>query len=386
MYKIINFLEWLFRKLALRIQFSILINNFNSQLNGIRIKNKSLFKTGYDNQLKKQYVKKWSVFNHPFSTEPFKVYSSSSGIASADYVPDNIFYWIIEPSINRLRTNFAYADKNFYEKFYTPGFFPKGILHCINNGFYDGNYQLIPSLDRITLENLLSGQGQVVLKPSTDSRGGRNIQIFTRTNGSFVNKANETLSSEYLNRIRNSDFVVQERIAPHPFYDRFNHTSLNTVRIMTYKSVKTGNIEVLCSLLKMGKPGSQVDNLHSGGAIVALSDSGELSDFGICSDGTFVHHLFSEPGTKLSDIGTVYNYDKLVEAAKTVASQVLNFRLISFDMCIDSTGSPRVIELNLGNQGTAFFQACRGPLFGDFTDEILDYCLANKKVRNQILL
>ncbi len=386
MYKLINFLEWFFRKLALRIQFYILINNLHKQLIRFRIENKSLFQAGYNKQMLKQYVKKWSVFRHPFSTDPFKIYSKTSGIESADYVPDNIFYWIVEPTLNRLYTNFGYADKNYYEKFYTPGLFPKGILHCINHGFYDGNYRLIPSLDQDTLQNLLSDHSQIILKPSTESSGGRNVQLFTGTNGSFVNSAHETLSAEYLNRIRNSDFVIQEKIIPHPFYERFNPTSLNTVRLMTYRSVVTGKTDVICGLLKMGKPGSIVDNLRSGGAIVALSKTGELSDFAVCHDATIIRHLYSDPGTRLTDIGRVYNYDKLVDAAISVASQVLNFRLISFDLCIDSTGSPRVIELNLGNQGTAFFQACWGPLFGEFTDEIIAYCLKNKKTRNHVLL
>ncbi len=386
MYAFLNFLEWLFRKLALRIQYFRVIQNYNKRIIPFRKKNKSLFKAGHDKQMLKQFVKKWSVFKHPFSTETFKIYSLTSGISSADFVPDNLFYWIIEPTLNRLKTSFAYADKNLYEKFYTPEFFPKGILHCINHSFYDCNYKLIPSLDQDTLEGLLTEYRQITIKPSMDSRGGRNIQFFTRTDGSFINRENETLSGEYLNSIRNTDFIIQEKIISHPFYARFNPTSLNTVRLMTYRSVVTEKIEVVCSILRIGGPGSLVDNVHIGGTAVALSKAGEINHFGVCNDGTLIQYICADPGIELKNIGLAYNYNRMVEAARIVASQVLNFRLISFDMCIDSTGSPRIIEINLSNQGTALFQVCRGPLLGDFTDEIVDYCLMNKKVRNHVLL
>jgi hypothetical protein len=386
MYAFLRFFEWLFRKLALRIQYYRVIQNYNKRIIPFRKKNKSLFEAGHDRQMLMQFIKKWSVFKHPFSTEIFKIYSLTSGISSANFIPDNLFYWIIEPSLNRLRTSFAYADKNFYEKFYTPEFFPKGILHCINHSFYDSHYNLIKSLDQDLLKSLLADYRQIVIKPSTDSSGGRNIQFFTETDGTFVNPQNEILSSEYLNRIRNSDFVIQERIISHTFYARFNPTSLNAVRLMTYRSVVTEKIEVVCGILKVGAPGSNVDNLHAGGTVVAISKSGELSHFGVCGDGTLIHHLCADPDIELKDVGLAYNYDRMVDAATITASQVLNFRLISFDMCIDSTGSPRIIEINLSNQGTALYQVCRGPLLGDFTDEILEYCLVNKKIRNHVLL
>jgi hypothetical protein len=386
MYGFLRFLEWLLRKLALRIQYYVVIHSYHKRIVRFRIKNKDLFKAGYDRQMLKQFVKKWSVFKHPFSTEPFRVYSVTSGISSANFVPDNLFYWIIEPTLNRLKTNFAYADKNFYEKFYTPELFPRGILHGVNNNFFDCDYGLINTLDQDLLENLLADFTRVILKPTLDTRGGKNIECFERVNGAFINNSNQRLSPEYLNKMRNSDFIIQEAIASHPFYSHFNPSSLNTIRMITYRSVKTGNIEVLCGIIRFGVPGCLTDNMHSGGAAVGITESGDVCSFGIDADANIIYHVPHNPSIRFSDIGKAYNFDRMADAVRKIASQILNFGLISFDVCTDESGCPRIIEINIGNQESAFIQAINGPLFGDFTDEILDYCLMNKKVRSPVLL
>ncbi len=155
---------------------------------------------------------------------------------------------------------------------------------------------------------------------------------------------------------------------------------------MTYRSVKTEKVDVACGIMRIGPPGSIVDNLHSGGTAVGLSSTGIVNSFGLDADANIVYHPHSNPDIKLGDIGPAFGYDRMVEAARQVALQALNFRLISFDICIDHTGAPRIIELNLGSQGSAFLQACNGPLLGDFTDEIIEYSLINKKIRNHVLL
>ncbi len=386
MHAFLRFLEWLLRKLALRIQYYIVIINYHKRIVRLRIKNKDRFKAGHDKQMLKQFVRKWSVFNHPFSTGPFKIYSVISGKSSADYVPDNIFYWIIEPTLNRIKTNFAWSDKNFYEKFYTPELFPRGILRCVSNSFYDREYRLINPLDRDTLDTLLTEFSRVILKPAQDTSGGKNIECFERVNGTFLNGSGQKLTIEYLHKLRSSDFIIQEAIVSHPFYSRFNPSSLNTIRLITYRSVRTGNIEVLRGIIRFGTPGCLTDNIHTGGAAVGITESGDLSSFGIDANAKIIYHVPHDPSVRFSEIGKALNFDRMADAARKVASQILNFRLISFDVCTDVTGAPRIIEINIGNQETAFIQAIDGPFFGEFTDEVLEYCLANKKIRNHILL
>ncbi len=155
---------------------------------------------------------------------------------------------------------------------------------------------------------------------------------------------------------------------------------------MTYRSVQTEKIDVVCGILRIGPPGSLVDNLHSGGTAVGLSHEGVLNPFGLDADANIVYHPHANPDIRIEEIGKAYGFDSMVEAARHVASQLLNFRLVSFDICIDDKDAPRIIEYNLSPQGSAFLQACNGPLLGGYTDEIIDYSLHNKKMRNHVLI
>jgi hypothetical protein len=386
MYRFLKFLEWFFRKISLKIQYYVVLNNYLNKIKRFELCNDNHLKSDHSKKMLKEFVRKWSTFKHPFSNEQYKIYSSISGIPSADFVPDNIFYWIIEPTLNRLKTNFAYSNKNFYEKLYTPEFFPRGILHCINNEFYDSDYHLIKSLNQDIIENLLTDYNQVILKPALETSSGRNVKLFVRNNAIFTNGKGEELSADYLNKIKKSDFILQEKVKSHPFYAQFNYSSLNTVRLMTYRSVKTDKIDIVSGMLRIGEPGSVVDNRCAGGAAVGLSRSGKINSRGINGNCNIIKHLPANPDIRFDEIGVAFNYDLMVNAARKVSSQILNFRLISYDLCIDSEDSPRIIEINLGNQGTTSLQALNGPLFGEYTDEIIEYSLKNKKIRNHVLL
>ena len=78
----------------------------------------------------------------------------------------------------------------------------------------------------------------------------------------------------------------------------------------------------------------------------------------------------------------VPGYDKLIKLAETLHDRFLNFtRLISWDFAIDADGDPILIEMNATHGGISFHQMCNGPLFGDLTDEVLEYVRTHKRKR-----
>ena len=50
----------------------------------------------------------------------------------------------------------------------------------------------------------------------------------------------------------------------------------------------------------------------------------------------------------------------------------INF--IGWDICFNEQNEPIVIELNSSQPGVIGEQLCTGPIFGDRTHEVLDYC------------
>ena len=64
--------------------------------------------------------------------------------------------------------------------------------------------------------------------------------------------------------------------------------------------------------------------------------------------------------------------------AKAIASSFLYHRLIGFDFCVDEDSKVILIEANLYDIGISH-QMLSGPLFREYTDEIIEYCARNKK-------
>ena len=77
------------------------------------------------------------------------------------------------------------------------------------------------------------------------------------------------------------NFIIQKYIDQHHWFARFNESSLNTVRVLTYRRIKNEEAVVLHRLLRAGRPGSVVDNQASGGIACAIDTDGRLMSFGI---------------------------------------------------------------------------------------------------------
>ena len=127
--------------------------------------------------------------------------------------------------------------------------------------------------------------------------------------------------------------------------------------------------------MRIGGKGSVVDNAHAGGCYV-----------GIHSDGSFCKEVLDQFGVKRTvfngidfSLGSyVYpNWGKVIEFAKSVGKYVPHHRLIALDIVLDRDNEPHLIEFNIEAYSSWLFQYTIGTAFGEYTDEILDYCKEN---------
>lgn len=51
---------------------------------------------------------------------------------------------------------------------------------------------------------------------------------------------------------------------------------------------------------------------------------------------------------------------------------------------IDYLGNPRLIEYNISAFSTWLFQFTTGAAFGDYTDEVIEYCVKHKEEATRI--
>lgn len=213
----------------------------------------------------------------------------------------------------------------------------------------------------------------LIIKDSKDSSGGKGISKISSS------KANiDRIKADFDSR--NGDFVVQECISQSLEMAKFNPSSINTFRITTlYLNGKYS----LCNIcMRMGREGSTVDNWGSGGIIIGVNTDGSLKDTAYdirlnkykSSNGiTFKGQVIKEIPSILKEIEIAHkNYFSLC-------------KFIGWDICIDENNEPVLIELNSSQPGVIGEQICNGPIFGDRTEEVIEYCRSKKFEYNRAL-
>ena len=181
-------------------------------------------------------------------------------------------------------------------------------------------------------------------------------------------------------RRRKGDFVVQQFISQHSSFARFNTSSLNTLRVTSL--YLNGKFSTLSIALRMGQPGMAIDNWGGGGLIVGVNVDGSLFEKGY--DNNFKpfksHNGVVFKSTILSQIPS------LLELLKELHSTNFSLcKLIGWDITYDESNEPVIIELNSSQPGLIAEQACTGPIFGDRTEEVVQYCARKHEFYNRSL-
>lgn len=129
--------------------------------------------------------------------------------------------------------------------------------------------------------------------------------------------------------------------------------------------------------MRIGGKGSFVDNAHAGGVFIGVSQDGTLGKFAADQYGNrypsfngcdFEHDTYRIP-----------NFDQVLDFARTVGNHVIHHRLIAQDIALTATGKPQLVEFNATAFSSWLFQFTIAPAYGNFTDEIIDYCKEHKK-------
>ena len=299
-------------------------------------------------------------------------YSKYSGKISSDFVPEDLYYTLVEPILNSKDINRAYSDKNFYDVFYEDGLFPKTVLRCIDNIFMDSSYKKFNLQEFNSLD-----ADQLIIKPSLDSSGGKNVELFTKeTTGTFRNGSKLPLDLNYIKKY-NGNFIIQEIIKQHPFFRQFNKSSVNTIRAYTYRSVVTNEVIILHMVLRVGKTGENVDNSRAGGFSIGITGNGKLNNFALDKN-CQKFEVINDVSLTNSEFHIPF-FQNLKDLACKIASKNIHDHLLGLDLSIDEENGIKCLEVNNSGIEINFHQLNVGPLFGVYTDEIKNYCKRNQK-------
>ena len=328
-----------------------------------------------DKGLLRQYRNKWRALSSNVPDLYLQLYSSFSGVESSDFVPASLYYTHVEPMLNNVELSRSFADKNLYGMLVDNSVLPEVLLRKMDGAWYDGQYKSVRDIDGV-LRDIAKAHEKLIVKHAIASQGGENI-FCVRSDGDRLYLHDDRVDKTWLEKHFGDNFLVQAYVYQHPFYERFNGTSLNTFRVFTYRSVKDDSVHVLRAMLRVGGPGSVVDNIKKGGKACGIDhESGKLNGL-----------VYGSNGNSLARVGEVeinkevelFKFPEVAQKAKELARKQFYTRVIGFDFCVDRDGVVKMIELNNYDVGIDSLQMCNGPLFREFTDEVIDYCKKKKK-------
>lgn len=326
----------------------------------------------------KEYKKKWGKLSSKVNPIYLKLFSRYIG---KDYniIPEDIAHSDVESLLNPPAMRGYFEDKNYFDKILPKEFLPKVYIRRISGFLYDSNYNSIDQLDNVALYELIRNSSKIVVKVTRDTSSGLGVFFFEKKyNGEWRDcENNNLLTIELLNDLLGKDYNVQECLVQSEFMSKFSATSVNTLRILVYRSVKDNKIHVVNAIMRIGKDGSLRDNAHQGGAIIGISKEGKLNKF-LCDQYGNKFSTFNNINFEKENI-YIENWDKIVDFAMKVHECIIPHRCVNLDVMIDSFGNPKLIEFNIRSMGIWAYQFNNSACFAEFTDEVIDYCSSHKK-------
>ncbi len=244
----------------------------------------------------------WRKYNIKLNPKWHAFYASLNDIHSSRYIPQNIFYNYIMPSLNNNYLAEAYNDKNMYDVFMKGIKMPKTMLRCMHGKFHDADYNLINSSNYSYI--LPDKEIDCFIKPSIYSCGGRNIRKCKIRDGKiFIDEVLQDINK--LKSLYKRDFIIQEGINQSSILSDIYPYSLNTIRSLSLRY--EDKIVIVSNELNFGNNQNYVSNTSAGGVFCGVDKNGNVAKFGY--DNNF-KRIFEHPFThrplkniSLPDIG-----------------------------------------------------------------------------------
>lgn len=301
-------------------------------------------------------------------------YSDRSGIKSNLYMSRGLAFGVIYPYLARVEFIPAYADKNMEGRMLdiknvqkdTDVLLAQSVVYNMNGVFFNADDKEISKDEAIRI--ICNYRDDLILKPSIGTYGGQGVKKLYNKGEGYDRTMVANLLEEY-----QQDFVFQEVVIQHPDLAKFNPTSVNTIRVVTYRNPRKER-KVLYTLIRFGGKGSINDNASSGGGLCAINkETGELKDR--------IKHIYRVTKKDIIDDSIpnkIPYFDKIITAALRLHGQFPHFDICGWDFTVTEDGHPVLIEYNI-RPGHGLQEGV-GPLF---TQEDMDEIMQGVSKRTE---
>ncbi len=180
---------------------------------------------------------------------------------------------------------------------------------------------------------------EIILKPNNSSCGYGIEKIKIENEKDII---------QLYEKIKDKEFMVEEKIKQKGLLSEFNPLSVNTVRITTCNSgYSKGNVRIMNAVLRMGCGNRVVDNFSHEGIIANINiETGIIDTYAMNKNKEkFIYH----PITKKQILGVkIPFWDEAIETVKEASLLVPGIRYIGWDVVIKEKGDIELIEANNG--------------------------------------
>lgn len=291
-------------------------------------------------------------------------YYHVNGIFSPEYIPTYIYYTKICPKFNDPKLIKLYSDKNMIDKLIPTAKKPKTYIKNINGHFYLNGWEPT-TLERAIEE--CSNLEDAIIKHSTETCKGKSVTRFSAKSGqAYIKNDSSTQSVKELLLSYDKNYIVQDAIQQSKDMASLNPTSLNTIRIMTYK--RKEDVVILYSVVRMGRKGTVVDNASAGGLYCGINSDGSLKKEAYTLT-PFSKNYTSDNGVRFETF-VIPKFEEMKSLVKNWHNELPYAKLIGWDLAVDDNNDIVLVEINASEPG--LFQAATGPAFGEYIIDIFN--------------
>ena len=362
------------RNLVIKLFNKAIFNHISKGYNILAKKRLQQIKLSYK-KLTKSEVRQIDIIfknlNAKYTYDWHLFYKNVTGKFNPKYIPDDLFHGQIESSLNPLLYLGVLDHKGLYQTILSFAIQPTTYINNVEGVYYNKSMECITRSEAF---EILIKEERFIIKPSIGSGGGSGVQLVELFTLSQIEKKDKI--NDLFNQF-NSNYIVQEVVKQNEETKRFHPNSLNTIRIMSL--FLNNNITILSAVLRMGTDGRTVDNYCSGGILVGIDTlTGKLASHAIDIK---IQKYFKSPSGIPFDGCVINSFDKIKEKVIEYHKQLPLTKIIAWDFAVTANNAIMFIENNLATPEIDFLQYFNGPLFGDRTEEVIEYVKNNPPKR-----
>lgn len=248
-------------------------------------------------------------------------------------------------------------------KFYF-GIFAESLgLHTpVNYGYITKEGMLFHIKEKkfIELDELLNDGNHDLFCKIIEGECAIGLMHFRVVRGRIMYKDKEITIQDLRGMTKGNSYLLQEKVCQHPEMAAMHMNSINTIRLITVRSLKDGEIHVWPSHLRTGRGDSEVDNTAAGGVGIGVNYQKDgLNDVGVIKKEHRYVTEHPDSHIKFSEFKIPF-LKEAVKQAKYFHTMLPDLHSIGWDVCITEQG-PLFIEGN-DNWEITTCQACHGGL------------------------